>query len=104
MQWGDIAGQDRAVRLLRGALLREQVHHAYLLTGPAGGGKELLARVFALAADCEAGEPAGRPCGFWSHCQGISRGNFPDVIWVMPQAEMIARGLLSRADLEAAPS
>src|SRR5204862_1979546 len=27
-----------------------------------------------------------------------------DVMWVMPQAEMVARGLISRADLETAPS
>jgi len=104
MQWGDIAGQDRAVRLLRGALIRGQVHHAYLLAGPAGVGKELLARTFALAANCEALEPEARPCGFCTHCKAIGRGNFPDVMWVMPQAEMIARGLLTRADLENAPS
>jgi DNA polymerase-3 subunit delta' len=102
--WADIAGQDRAVRLLRGALLREQVHHAYLLAGPAGVGKEMLARVFALAANCEAEPPEARPCGACSHCKGIARGNFPDVMWLMPQAEMIARGLISRADLENAPS
>src|SRR5438874_7185508 len=104
MQWGDIAGQDRAVRRLRGALIRGQVHHAYLLAGPAGVGKELLARTFALAANCEAVEPEARPCGFCTHCKAIGRGNFPDVMWVMPQAEMIARGLLARADLENAPS
>src|SRR5207253_2292561 len=32
------------------------------------------------------------------------RGVHPDVLWVMPQSEAIARSLLSRADLEAAPS
>ena len=45
MPWNEIAGQSRAVRLLRGALDRGQPHHAYLLAGPAGVGKELLARV-----------------------------------------------------------
>src|SRR5713226_9674516 len=102
--WADIAGQDRAVRLLRGALLRGQAHHAYLLAGPAGVGKELLARVFALAANCEAEPPEARPCGVCSNCKAIARGNFPDVMWLMSQRELIARGLLSRADLENAPS
>jgi DNA polymerase-3 subunit delta' len=102
--WADIVGQDRAVRLLRGALLRGQVHHAYLLAGPAGVGKELLARVFASAANCEAESPEARPCGVCSHCRAIARGNFPDVMWLMSQSELIARGLLSRADLENAPS
>src|SRR3954469_17582078 len=104
MGWDEIAGQDRAVKALRSALSRDQVHHAYLLAGPAGVGKELLARTFAQAANCEAEDPAARPCGRCESCRGLLRGNFPDVITVMPQAELVARGLLSRADLEAAPS
>jgi len=44
MRWEDISGQERAVRLLRGALEGGRVHHAYLLAGPEGVGKELLAR------------------------------------------------------------
>ena len=104
MRWADIVGQDRAVHLLRGALLRDQVHHAYLLAGPVGVGKELLARVFATAANCEAEAPEARPCGACGNCKAIGRGNFPDVMWILPQAEMIARGMLSKADLENAPS
>jgi DNA polymerase-3 subunit delta' len=103
MRWDEIAGQDRAVRLLRGALETERVHHAYLLAGPEGVGKELLALCFAQAANCEA-LPPDRPCGKCAHCAGIARGNFPDVMWVMPQAELIARGKISKSDLEAAPS
>src|SRR5438477_805046 len=101
MRWDEIAGQERAVRLLRTALEREQVHHAYLLAGPVGAGKERAALVFAQAANCLADV---RPCGSCEHCAGIARGNFPDVMWLMPQAELIARGRISRADLEAAPS
>src|SRR5260370_42156171 len=104
MRWGDIVGQDRAVRLLRSALVRAQLHHAYLLAGPAGVGKELLARTFALAANCEKEPVEARPCGECANCKAILRGNFPDVMWVMPQAELIARGLLSKADVENAPS
>jgi DNA polymerase-3 subunit delta' len=104
MRWEEIAGQDRAVKALRSALSRDQVHHAYLLAGPAGVGKELLARTFAQAANCEAEDPAARPCGRCESCLGLLRGNFPDVITVMPQAEMVARGLLSRTDLDGVPS
>jgi DNA polymerase-3 subunit delta' len=104
MRWEDIVGQERGVKLLRGALARGQVHHAYLLAGPDGVGKELLARTFAQAANCEAEDPSARPCGTCPSCRGIERGNFPDVSFLMPQTEMLARGLLSRADLEAAPS
>src|SRR5689334_19869997 len=104
MRWQDVAGQERAVRLLRGALERGQAHHAYLLAGPEGVGKELLARIFAQAANCEASDPGARPCDVCQNCRAIERGNFPDVSLLMPQSEMLARGLLSRADLEGAPS
>jgi len=83
MPWRQIAGQDRAVRLLRSALERGQPHHAYLLAGPAGVGKELLARLFAQAANCES-DSAEQPCGSCPACASIARGNYPDVMWVLP--------------------
>src|SRR5436309_583469 len=104
MRWEDISGQERAVSLLRGALAREHVHHAYLLAGPEGVGKELLARTFAQAANCEIADPAARPCGRCPSCRGIERGNYPDVMVTMPQSELLSRGLISRADLEGVPS
>jgi DNA polymerase-3 subunit delta' len=66
-------------------------------------GKELLARLFAQAANCDAA-PEQRPCGRCASCAAIARGVHPDVTWVMPQSEAVSRGLLSRADLESAPS
>jgi DNA polymerase-3 subunit delta' len=101
MPWAEIAGQERAVRLLRSALQRGQVHHAWLLAGPAGAGKEKAALAFAQEANCLA---EVRPCGKCEHCAAISRGAFPDVSWLMPLAELLARGRVSRADLEGAPS
>src|SRR3989454_2279096 len=104
MRWEDVSGQERPVRLLRGALERGRVHHAYLLAGPEGVGKELLARTFAQAANCEVDDVCARPCGSCQSCRGIERGNFPDVSFLMPQTELLARGLVSRADLEGVPS
>jgi DNA polymerase-3 subunit delta' len=103
MGWDEIAGQARAVRQLRTALERGQPHHAYLLTGPAGVGKDLLSRLFAQAANCEAAAER-RPCGVCISCSAIARGSHPDVQWVRPQSELVARGVLSKADFEAAPS
>ncbi|HXN56306.1 MAG TPA: DNA polymerase III subunit delta' [Myxococcales bacterium] len=102
--WSEIVGQERAVRLLRRALGRGQPHHAYLLAGPPGVGKELLARLFAQAANCEVEDVSARPCGECPACKGIARGSYPDVQWVMPLAELIARGKVSRADFEGAAS
>jgi DNA polymerase-3 subunit delta' len=103
MSWDEIKGQESSVSFLRAALARGRPHHAYLLAGPPGIGKELLARLFAQAANCEAPE-ARRPCGACSACSAIRRGVHPDVTWVLPQAEAVARGLVSRGDLDGAPS
>jgi DNA polymerase-3 subunit delta' len=104
MPWDEIAGQARAVRLIQRALGRGQLHHAYLLTGLDGVGKELFARLCAQAANCEESDFALRPCGKCSACTGILRGNFPDVFWVRPQSELVKRGLVNKGDLEHAPS
>ncbi len=103
MPWDELKGQERAVRLIRRALAAEHLHHAYLLVGQEGVGKELFARLCAQAANCEAAPPS-RPCGDCAPCKQILRGNFPDVFWVRPQAEMVKRGLINKGDLEGAPS
>ena len=105
MPWDEIQGQERAVRLLRRAVSGGHLHHAYLLAGEEGVGKELLARRVAQAANCEApGGPAVWPCGACAACKGIARGNYTDVFWVRPQSELVARGLVNKGDLEGTPS
>ena len=103
MPWDEIRGQDRAVRQVRAALERGQPHHAYLFAGPEGVGKELLARLFAQAANCEAA-PEARPCGVCDSCKRIAKGNHPDVIFARPQADLVARGQMGKADFEGTPS
>src|SRR5438067_6465115 len=103
MPWDEIKGQESSVSFLRTALERGRPHHAYLFAGPKGVGTGLLARLSAQAANCEAPEER-RPCGVCPGCSAIRRGVHPDVTWVLPQAEAVARGIVSRADLEAAPS
>jgi DNA polymerase-3 subunit delta' len=73
-----LVGQDRAVRVLRSALMRDRVAHSYLFTGPESVGKSTAARVFAQALNCEA-EREEAPCGRCRSCALIERGNHPDV-------------------------
>ncbi len=97
-----VVGQQRAVDALRSAVKSQAVHHAYLFAGPEGVGKELTAVGFVQALVCR--ERPGEGCGDCSSCARISRRSHPDVSWVMPQEEMIARGLASRAEFSATPS
>jgi DNA polymerase-3 subunit delta' len=76
MSWG-IIGHEWAVEQLRGTLAAGSDAHAYLLSGPAGLGKALLALRLAQALNCETSP--GEPCLECRSCRRIERGNYPDV-------------------------
>jgi DNA polymerase III subunit delta' len=71
----DIPGQSRAAGLLRSAVEREEVSHAWAFVGPPGVGQERAARVLAAALSCAVPEP---PCGRCATCDRILRGAHPD--------------------------
>jgi DNA polymerase-3 subunit delta' len=91
-----VEGQPRAVETVRAALRSGALHHAYLFTGPEGVGKELLALGLIQALLCRA--VPGEGCGECDACRRVESRNHPDVSWLMPQEEMIARGLAGRSD------
>ena len=75
--FADVAVQGHVAATLKGAIARNRVAHGYLLCGPRGVGKTTLARVLAMALNCERrGEEAlgGEPCGECSSCQRIWSG------------------------------
>lgn len=77
-----IIGQTAAKKILRQALAKGRVSHAYLFYGPAGTGKKFAALSFAKAYFCE-GEQ--RPCGTCLSCRKIEHGNFADLRIVEPE-------------------
>ncbi len=97
-----VEGQGHAIEALRSALRKGSVHHAYLFGGPEGVGKELAAVGFVQALCCA--EKPGEGCGECATCARIARRNHPDVLWVMPEEEAVARGLAGRSDFQGTPS
>src|SRR5438034_8822734 len=73
--FADVAVQSHVSNTLRGAIARGRVAHGYLLCGPRGVGKTTLARVLAMALNCENKREDGEPCGECISCQRIWSGS-----------------------------
>ncbi len=98
--FADVAVQSHVANTLKGAIARGRVAHGYLLCGPRGVGKTTLARVLAMALNCERlnaakaalaqgggadaeggsasdetlAREAGEPCGVCTACMRIWSG------------------------------
>jgi len=77
-QFSDLVGQDVVVRTLKNALSGGNLAHAYLLCGIRGVGKTTIARLMAMAVNCEQSSD-GEPCGECSACRSIAGGSNLDV-------------------------
>ena len=94
--FASVAVQSHVSNTLKGAIARGRVAHGYLLCGPRGTGKTTLARVLAMALNCEnrpsargasadavggsashsgLASDAGEPCGECTSCMRIWRGD-----------------------------
>jgi len=73
----DIVGHRGQIELLRRAVARDRLHHAYLFVGPEGTGKRTVATALATAVQCPEGDADG--CGECAIGRGIDDRNHPDV-------------------------
>lgn len=82
----DIIGQEQIKEHLHTALTRNQISHAYVICGERSSGKEYIARLFAMALQCEkrngAGEDVPIPCNECHSCRQALTDNQPDIIRV----------------------
>lgn len=78
--FADIIGQEQIKEHLRNAVAAGQVSHAYIINGERSSGKEFIARVFAMALQCE--RDGVEPCGECHSCRQALSNNQPDIIYV----------------------
>lgn len=76
----DIIGQEQLKEHLQNAISTNKVSHAYIINGERNAGKEFIARVFAMALQCEKGEI--EPCGECHSCKQALSHNQPDIIYI----------------------
>jgi len=69
---------------------RERLHHALLITGPEGVGKEWLARALAAALLCDAPGAARLACGGCAGCRWFSQNSHPDFRLIRPSADEVS--------------
>lgn len=68
----DIVGNDLTIKAIFNAVEKKKIAPLYLFHGPSGTGKSSMARIFAMALNCElsTGNGKSKPC--W-RCRGCSR-------------------------------
>ncbi|MBM9520026.1 DNA polymerase III subunit gamma/tau [Desulforhopalus vacuolatus] len=74
----EVIGQKPIVKTLKNSIVRERIAHAILFSGVRGVGKTTLARIMAMAINCEA-PPAERPCNKCRSCLDIAAGRSLDI-------------------------
>lgn len=76
----DIIGQEQLKEHLQNAISMNKVSHAYIINGERSSGKEFIARIFAMALQCEKG--GTEPCGECHSCKQAMSNNQPDIIYI----------------------
>lgn len=80
MSFKQVIGQDRPIRILQNALLKNRPAHAYIFSGPAGCGKVFTALNFAKSLNClNRREGMLDCCDECPSCKNIDAGNYIDV-------------------------
>ena len=78
--FNDIIGQEQIKEHLQNALAAKKISHAYIINGEKSSGKEFIAKVFAMALQCEQGGVG--PCQECHSCRQALSNNQPDIIRV----------------------
>ena len=73
----NIYGQDLAIKILKSAISKEHISHAYLFSGPEGVGRKKTAKIF-IKAILEKNQDKE------STKRKIESNNHPDLLWIEP--------------------
>src|SRR5271165_7122058 len=80
-KFSDVIGQEHVTRTLKNAIEQGRIAHGYIFSGHRGIGKTTIARILAMALNCQSPDhPVAEPCGVCDSCREIRAGNAVDVI------------------------
>ncbi len=80
-KFSEVIGQEHVTRTLKNAIEQGRIAHGYIFSGHRGIGKTTIARILAMALNCQSQDHAvSEPCGVCDSCREIRAGNSVDVI------------------------
>ena len=82
-----IKGQDKAISILKRAIVNDKIANSYLFFGPDGVGKFTTALYFGMALNCHS-TLEKRPCGLCPSCRKFLSYSHPDMIYVFPTSKL----------------
>ena len=78
--FNNVIGHEEIIRHLQNAIKTGKISHSYIFAGEPGSGKRLLAGIYAMTLQCEAG--GENACGKCESCKRAIGKNHPDIIMV----------------------
>lgn len=94
----DVIGQEKALGMLRSAMLRGRVAASYLFAGEQGIGKRYAAVNLAKALNCLASPESVDCCDTCPSCRKIDSGAHPDFIIIGPEGSQIKVDSIRRVE------
>jgi DNA polymerase-3 subunit delta' len=87
MAFDDVLGNIRTKKILKKSLQRARIPNSLLFFGPEGVGKRDTALVLAKAMNCLKNKDDA--CEVCASCRAIEKGNFPDVMVISPEKNVL---------------
>ncbi len=86
MGFQGIYGHSKPISVLKNAMARDRIAHAFLFHGMEGIGKRTTASVFARAINCRAENP---PCDACASCRKAEHRNHPNIVTIRAEGQFI---------------
>jgi DNA polymerase-3 subunit delta' len=87
MAFDDVLGNSRTKKILKKSLQKDRIPNSLLFSGPEGVGKKDTALVLAKAMNCL--KNSDDACEVCASCKSIENGNFPDVMVLSPDKNVL---------------